>query len=201
MNMDHIFIDVTTSSLEAESGEVLSIAAIRTDRTGRHIQAFQSKVKPKNDDFQSTPRKGTEYSAREWEDAPAKREVCRSMHSILVSQYDPKYVVVAHFTDMVRPFVRNMGEDFKGRAWIDTAQLAWPMIGCGQLPSRGLDSLAIHFGVNHEEFGATAVGDCATLMLVYWAMMNRYKGALGGEELLRIAGGDTLASVRKWFRV
>lgn len=201
MNLDHIFIDISTSSLDHETGEVLSVAAIRTDRNGRHIQAFQSKIKPEDEVSANEPKKGTDYAKTLWNGAPSKGEVCRSMHSVLISQYDPKYVVVGHHVDLIRPFVRAMGEPFTGRAWIDTAQLSWPMCANGMLSGRSLETLAIHFQVAHEEAGMSAVGDCATTMLVYWALMARYKAALTGEELLRIAGGDTLASVRKWFRV
>ncbi len=198
MNLDHIFVDITTSSLDPDDGEVLSIAAIRTDRNGRHLQAFQSKIKPVSTVINEMPKKGSDYVKNLWNSAPTMTEIRYSIHSVLVSQFDPKYVVVTHHVDLVRPFLKDM---FVGRAWIDTAQLAWPMIANGQLSGRDLETLAKHFKVSHEESGVSAVGDCATVMLVYWALMARYKTALTGEELLRNAGGDTLASVRKWFRI
>ncbi len=182
MMLDHIFVSVSASDTNPRIGKVENLAAIRTDRNGRQLQAYCSKL---GDGW------GTDF--------------LRYFKKAMIEPFDSKYIVVTHNAYFVRSIIGTIGENseetniFPGRAWLDLAALAWPMAVTGMISSTSLDCLTKHFGLDGEE-NTTTVGDCCLTMKIYWAMMQRYKTAIAAEEMVRNAGGDTLASVRKWLR-
>lgn len=89
---------------------------------------------------------------------------------------------------------------FRGKTWLDISQLAWPLGYCDMISNRDLDTLCKHFGavVAHDAAG-TMSGNCEALVRVYWAMMQRYRTALIGEEAVRDFGGEALQGIRKFI--
>jgi len=188
MNLDHIFIDLAVSDPDPAKGEILAIAAVRTDRKGKVLAAFSDK----------TSRDDDEYS-----DADFKAAIKGMEDVILAKSFETSYIVVAHFAEIDRLFLkmacdRISHKPFPKRAWLDTAQLAWPLVYNDMISERTLDSLCVHFDIERKaDMIDTATGDCEALVRVYWAMMSRYKTALAGEEMVRSVGGETLIKARK----
>lgn len=190
MNLDHIFIDLAVTDPNPEKGKIIALAAVRTDKRGNVLAAFSDET--------ST---GGEYS-----EALFKKSIAAMESAILAKRFEMSYIVVAHFAEVDRRFLTSayeaasLGIPFPKRAWLDTAQMAWPLVYNDMIAERTLDSLCVHFGIERKaETYDTAMGDCEALVRVYWAMMARYRGALQGEELVRNVGGETLAKARKMF--
>lgn len=209
MNQDHVFIDLAVTHPNPEIGQIIAVAAVRTDKKGKVITEFAEKIRLHEDlstveEAHSPP----DFSVTEWTQARRLPEVMSTLRETLLIPFDGSYVVVATHADVDRRFFKEAwkthncngpgGSPFQHRAWIDPLQLAWPMFYNDMMPDRSFDSLCKHFGVNNSA-PDTATGDCAALVEVYWAMMNRYKGALIGEEVIREVGGNALAHVRRFF--
>ncbi len=111
---------------------------------------------------------------------------------ILSSRFDEKYILVAHHAEHVKKLLDVPSK----RAWICTAQLAWPLVYNDMLASRTLDSTAKYHGILQE--GTTVADEATTTMQLYWEMMRRYKLALSGEEFLRNVGGPKLDTLRRF---
>jgi DNA polymerase III subunit epsilon len=202
-DLDYVFIDVETSSLSPSDGEIIEIAAIRTNRKAKVLKAWHSRVafSGKIDDETA---KVNSYNPESWLGAPALRHALEYLRENIITGFEEKYIVVAHFADFDRAFMReaakacNVEELFIGRAWLDTAQIAWPLVHSGALTSRSLDALASFFGIINEN-PHSAMGDCETLMRTYWVMIRRMAGAVAvGETVLRV--GENSDIVKKGLR-
>jgi len=201
MRQEHIFFDIETSSLDPKKGEILEMAAIRTDRRGNILATTSDKIKPTKPVDDDAARVNG-YNPEAWENAATFPEAMATMRSVLLSpMFDEKFVVVAHFADFDRSFLSNAcaeykePEPFEKRAWICTGALAWPLVYSDMISSRSLESLCKHFGIRNPA-AHTASGDATATMNVYWAMMRRYSTSLKGEEFARDIGGKTFKTVR-----
>jgi DNA polymerase III epsilon subunit-like protein len=203
MNQDHVFIDLAVTNPSPASGEIIAIAAVRTDRKGRVLTAFSERVKPK-EKLEETETLPPEYLASDWDNAPSIQKVWEGLKANILDEkaYDSNYVVVAHYAEIDRRFLREAlnQEAFPRKAWIDTLQLAWPLFYNDMLPDRSFDSLCRHFGVENVA-PDTATGDCTALVQIYWKIMVRYRGALLAEESVRAVGGEPLAKLRNWIGI
>lgn len=201
MKQDHIFFDIETSSLDYDSAEVLDMAAIRTDRTGDILAAYSDRIRPSREvDPKSAKVNG--YNSSDWANAQEFKAAVAAMAGVILNpKFDTKYVVVAHFSEFDKTILTNQCKahgiemPFK-RAWLDTAQIAWPYAFNDMLSGRSLDTLCKYFGVVNKS-PHTAAGDAAATMHAYWAMMRRLTPALMAEEFLVRKGGQKLDSIRK----
>ncbi len=171
MNQDHIFIDVAS-----DQDGISGIAMVRTDRKGKVLCAFSDNV----DDT-----------------SPISKVVEAMRTSILKPELGNTYVIVAHFAEADKQVLKDAGQGdlFRGRAWLDTSQIAWPFVYNDLAGERTLDALCAYFEIKNTA-PDTATGDCEALVRLYWEMMKRYKTAILGEEAIRDYGGETLKRLR-----
>ncbi len=180
MNLDHVFIELGLSDDNIAAASVTGMAAVRTDRKGKVLAAYSEAC-----------------SIRGLDDIDIE-SVYGKVSDTLLKPYPEPYVVVAQNAQAYKGLLG--GSCFRGRAWLDIAQLAWPLGYCDMIPDRSLGTLAKHFMCNVESDG-TMSGNCETLVRVYWALMKRYRTALLGEEAIRDIGGETLAGIRKFIGI
>jgi hypothetical protein len=179
MNLDHVFIELGLSEDNPELAAVTGMAVVRTDRKGKVLAAYSDTAK------------------HDGPVAPIDRLYERVRAEVL-KPYPASYVVVSQHA---ATYKRILGDRcFPERPWVDIAQLAWPLGYCDMISARDLDTLSKHFAVSGGEYGTdgTMTGNCEILVRVYWAMMQRYRTALLGEEAVRDIGGEALASLRKF---
>jgi hypothetical protein len=180
MNLDHVFIELGLSDDNIAVASVTGMAAVRTDRKGKVLAAYSDSVS------HSTRPNTKDGIDRLYE----------GLSDALIKPYPAQYVVIAQHANAYKQAV---GENcFRGKAWLDIAQLAWPLGYCDMISNRDLDTLCKHFSIAIDSEG-TMSGNCEALVRVYWAMINRYRVALIGEEAIRDIGGESLAKVRKFF--
>ncbi len=179
-SLDHVFIEVGLSDDNIAAANITGIAAVRTDRKGKVLASHCETC-----------------SIRGLDDIDVDA-VYQKVNDVLLRPYAESYVIVAR---NAQAYKGVLGPNyFRGRAWLDIAQLAWPLGHCDMIPDRNLDTLAKHFGCKYDEEN-TMTGNCETLCRVYWEMMKRYRAALLGEEAVRDIGGEALAGIRKFFGV
>jgi len=186
MNQDHVFVDLAVTHAKPEDGEIVGIAVVRTDKKGKVLAAFSERVASAESPTFGDPDFDT---------------VIRDMkRSILNDTFDSSYIVIAAHADTDRAYLREYTDDkpevFPRRGWLDILALSWPLCYNDMISDRSFESLCRHFKVENTAPN-TATGNCEALVRVYWAMMKRYKTALGGEEILREIGGTPLENVRK----
>lgn len=180
MNLEHVFVDVAMTEAKA-TADVTAIAVVRTDHRGNVLAAFSEKI---------------------GDDARDYATVSNAVHAEIIEPFTNSYVVVAHSAQLDRDVLmrayrlaKRGQELFKGRAWLDTVQLAWPFAYHDLVASRDLDTICKAFGVTNTA-PDTAMGDCEALVRVYWAMMRRLDMALTGEEAVRNVIGEPIAKLR-----
>jgi DNA polymerase III epsilon subunit-like protein len=188
ITQDHIFIDLETSGFDLDAHEILEIGAIRTDSKGNILASYSDKIQPTKDvDEQAARVNG--YTKEAWASAVPLATALETMRKVLVEGRDDKVVVVAHFADFDRGFLRvacekaSIKSPFEGRAWICTGQLVWPLAFSGLLKSRKLSSLCDYFGIVNNA-PHTATGDVTATAEVYWAIMRRSIPALKAESMI-----------------
>lgn len=196
MNQDHVFIDVGVSHASLDKGEIVGLAAVRTDSKGKVLAAFAEHVRP------SQAVLDEDDDLEECKEARVFEKVIGDLKNTILDRYPSTYVVVSH-GEVDRRFLRQewerigeRGEVFT-RAWVDTSLLVWPFAYHDMIAARDLNTLCHYFRVENTAPN-TVQGDCEALVRVYWAMMKRYKFALLGEEAVRDYGGELLGSFRQW---
>ena len=180
MNLDHVFIELGLSENNIAVASVTGIAVVRTDRKGKVLAAYSEAC-----------------SIRGLDDIDIET-VYSKVESTLLKPYSEPYVIIAQHAHAYKGVLGSTC--FRGRAWLDIAQLAWPLGYCDMIPDRNLDTLAKYFNCATLSDG-TMSGNCETLVRIYWAMMKRYKTSLLGEEVIRDIGGETLAGIRKFIGI
>ncbi len=202
---DYIFLDIEGSGLDTDVAEILEIAAIRADGDGTVITSYSDRVKPT---LPVSPEAAAinGYTEAAWADAvPLSRAIATMRRVILSDNYEASYVVVAHFGESYdRPMLRNACKRLgvpsllEGRGWVDTGQMAWPMVLAGFIRSRSLECVSSYLGIQNQA-PHTAKGDVTAAMSVYWEMMRRYKISLLTEQTVRTLGGEQFDSFRRMF--
>ncbi len=188
IQQDHVFIDLETSGLNSATDEILEIGAIRTDARGTILASYTDKIKPERTVSDDTSRVNG-YSKERWANATPFVHAYESFRRTILDGMDPKVVVVAHFAEFDRAFLKaacvdaNLSPLLDNRAWICTAQLVWPMAFCGILHSRKLEALCDYFKVENSA-PHTAAGDVAATVQVYFAILRRMVPALKAESAI-----------------
>ncbi len=190
MSIDHVFIDLDLAvktigtKKECEGYRLRGVALVRTTDRGKVLAATAA-----SGDFV---------------------QICDAIDS-MVKPFSASYIVVASQADRKRVALRDACEDasepdpFKGRAWLDFGQVAWPLALADLVPNRSLETLGAHFNVRRSHPG-TLTGDCAYLTEVYWAMARSYRMALKVEGEARkraskLAGGHVVESFRRFVGI
>ncbi len=175
---DHLFIDIKGSEPDPKEGIIREIAAIRTDGNGNVLCAFnQEDMKAGDIDI-----------------------AISGMRSVVLDKRSPKLVLVSHYGEYSRTMLllacksAGLPDPFDGRVWIDTAQLAWPLMFAETIPSRDLRALAKYYAIGTHGID-TAKGDADITREVYWLMMDRFSLAQKVEGGIRRAGGNVLGKI------
>lgn len=178
MSFDHVFIELGLSEDNISAASVTGMAAVRTDRKGKVLAAYSEACRIRG------------------LDAVDIDHVYKQVKETLLDPYPEGYVVVSQHAQAYKGILGPTC--FRGKPWLDIAQLAWPLGFCNMIADRNMDTLCKHFGVKMVDMG-TMSGNCEALVRVYWAMMKRYRTSLIGEEAVRDFGGEALASARKFL--
>jgi DNA polymerase III epsilon subunit-like protein len=183
MNQDIVFVKI-----EAVDHVPDSIAVARVDRKGTALCSF-GECETLGESFENILHR-------------MKREV-------LDERYSKEYVVVSHYTELERTYLKKSyspagryagKEIFEGRMWLSTSQLVWPMVDAQMIPSVAFDEVCKYFGIDRAAGqGLNVEKDCTALVRVFFELMRRYKTALLVEEGVRDLGGPTLAGIRSMF--
>lgn len=197
MNQHHIFFDVETSHLDCELGEIIEIAAIRTDEEGNTLSGFYDKIKPtKSVDLEAA--KINRYNEKDWKNSVPFITALDTLKSSIIKPYGgKKFVVVAHVAQFDKTYLQleckryKQDEPFATRYWIDTAQLAWPFLFSGIILDRKLNTLCKFFDVDTNNLH-NALRDVEALSQVYWRMMKRYKLAMSVDNDVRKAASGLI---------
>jgi hypothetical protein len=178
MNQDHVFVKIEVVDRKPDG-----LAVARVDRKGNPICSFSDCVSV-------------------GEDFPAL--ITRMQREILDERYSKEYVVVAHYSEIERAYLKKhydskrADEVFNGRMWISVSQLAWPLVDAQMIPTIAFEVVCMYFGVDRVKGdGLNVEKDCTALVRVFFDLMSRYRSALIVDETVRDFGGQTLASIRK----
>jgi hypothetical protein len=174
VSVDHLFIDLETEP------SLSSAAIVRTNGQGKVLAATCTAGSP--------------------------RDIIPAIES-LITPYSAPYIIVAVSADKKREALRaacakaDLKDPFKGRAWLDFGQVAWPLALAELVPNRALATVGEYFHVKRSVHLGTLTGDCSYLAEVYWAMARSYCTALGAEkavnEVGRSIGGEAFTFLRK----
>lgn len=171
--MDHLFIEFLT-----DGDEISDVAAIRTKNDRDVRGTFSEKILTKSfADGVSLPAAITALKEK-----------------LLPPAWPASLVLVSHkSTPLVQTHVSPLFSDY-GHVFLN--QIGWPLVWARIAPSLDLEALATANGVKPESLDS-ASGRAFTTMMVYWAMMKRYKTALTAEEAMTAFGGKALEEVRR----
>jgi hypothetical protein len=177
-NQDHVFIKIEVVNRKADG-----LAVVRVDRKGTPISSFSDCVSM-----------GEDFSAL----------IARMKREILDERYSKEYVVVAHYPEIERAYLKkeyeSKGADevFNGRMWLSVSQLVWPMVDAQMIPTIAFDEVCSYFGIDRTlGSGLNVEKDCTALVRVFFQLMSRYRTALIVDETVRDFGGGTLENIRK----
>lgn len=202
MNKDHVFIDVAVTHPNPRIGQVIAIAAVRTDRKGMLLASYSDRIIPtselSDEEIDHCPN-GYIFSKEGF----SFQQVAKALIKSILEPFDKSYYVIAVDAATDKEFLKE-GWKKNGckqpaklltNRWLDVLQVSWPLVHSDMIPDASFDSLCTHFQIVNPA-PDTATGDCEALVKVYWAMMNRFRAALTGEEVIRQAGGKPLAIIR-----
>ena len=177
IDRDHIFIDLETTGLDPSTGDIIEVAAIRTDNVGNLIATYSDKITPKVPVTIEASRVNG-YTEEKWAQAISIEAAMATMTASILTGRDAKFVVVAHFADFDKAYLKSVCAryhlplPFNGSQWICTGQLAWPLYYSGVIKSRSLAALCKLFGTENIA-PHTAMGDVSAAHEIYWKMMQR----------------------------
>jgi hypothetical protein len=178
MNQDHVFVKIEVVNRKADA-----LAVVRVDRKGKPLCSFSDSVSV-NEDFSAL--------------------IDRMKREILDERYSKEYVVVAHYPEIERSYLKKeydtdkTDEVFNGRMWLSVSQLVWPMVEAQMIPTIAFDVICSHFNIDRVAGDMLNVEkDCTALVRIFFELMNRYRSALIVEETVRDIGGSTLENIRK----
>lgn len=174
MNQDHLFLALT---LKGQS--IHALAVIRTDGVGNTLAQY-------HDDLTS-------------EGAISLEAAVNTLKRSVLEDRTERFVVVGHYPEIYRQALDKNPETvdlFKGRAWLDTAQLAWPLVYSGALHARTIEALATYHG---HDAPKTIFEEVDAVAHSYFEMMKRYKMAADVEQGIRRTGAKVIGSLLgKW---
>lgn len=123
--------------------------------------------------------------------------IAKGIESNILAPHDSRYIVVGYRTDVIKPAMTSEGL-FLHRAWIDLAQLMWPLAWANLIEGkRTLEELCRYLNIDCQtrdsDSEVRTIGSCFALM------MRRYKTALVGENTMTDIGGETLEGLRHFI--
>jgi len=122
--------------------------------------------------------------------------IAKGIQSNILVPFDPRCIVVGYRTDLVKPAMTAEGL-FVHRAWIDLAQLMWPLAWSNLIEGkRTLDELCRYLNLDCNT--SNADGEVRTIGSCFELLMRRYRTALVGENAMTDIGGETLESLRHY---
>ena len=168
--IDHIFFEALY-----EDNECGQIAAVRTNRKGEHVEAFEEQIKTKT-----------------MEGVSLEETMTRLKKQLLNEKYAEDYVVIC----LSPPKDINVFKKTLTKSWMSLKHLAWPLSYSGMIRELSLDSISKHHGIVNKR-PTEATGNVVAILETYWQMMRRYKTALVAEDRLREIGGQSFESLRR----
>src|SRR6185436_7615034 len=142
MNQEHIFFEIVGNSQDPKTGLIESMAAIRTDNEGNELARWYDPTVA-DSDFAT---------------------VIEGLKSTIITKRTDRFVVVSHFGEYSRNYLLNnckiarVLDPFEGRMWIDSAQLAWPLVVNDIIKERSVAELAKFYGVNYSPRSSDVIG-------------------------------------------
>lgn len=170
------FVDTETTGLDNSFNEIIQVAVILTDPSGKNIiERYQAKIQPLHPErINSKAAAVNGYKAEDYTEASCapRAEVaanlCRHMRNAIPVGQNVKFD-----TGFLEAFLR--GEGLKP-TWhyhsIDTMTLAWPFFLAGHIDFFNLDTLCAYFGVPRPQVH-NAVDDVEATYQVYRRLLDR----------------------------
>jgi DNA polymerase-3 subunit epsilon len=169
------FFDAETGGLDAATSDMVEVACIRTDPTGKNVLGeYVTKVFPERPvDPKAAAING--YNPEKWAtEAIRLYDAMPRLH--LLSR---NTLFVSHNVAFDWQFYANGLKVWNGARWpgdyhkVCTVNLAMPLLLAGKVENLKLGTLAAHFGVKHED-AHSALGDVRACRGVYLALMEYY---------------------------
>lgn len=199
MNTDHVFVILSATHPDPKVGQISGIAAVRTNHKGKVLATYSGSVRLIAElSAEERAHLGGVHPAIDGDAEPFSSVQVAIGKSILSDKFESNYVVVGNPIDRtyLKEYTGERPELFPRRSWIDILAISWPLCYHDMISDRTFESLCRHFNVQNPAEN-TATGNCEALVRVYWAVMARYKIALGGEEIVREVGGSAFQTVLK----
>lgn len=173
---DHrlFFFDAETGGLDCRRHDMIEVACIVTDPSGRDVLAeYSAKVRPERPVDEEAARING-YSAEKW--ACEAIQPGNAMDRMLDMARDS--VFVAHNAPFdwgfFEPAMHARGRKWRGSYHkIDTCALAMPLLKTGLVADLKLATLVSFFG-GRQESAHSALSDVRDCRMIYLAMMERY---------------------------
>lgn len=183
------FFDSETGGFDATKHDMVEVAAIITDPTGKTvIEEYSAKVLPKRPvDPQAAAVNG--YSSEKW--AAEGIELSHAMAKMIAMARNARFVAHnapfdwAFFEAAMKQNYQRWPGDYHR---IDTVALAEPLLRHGFVDNVKLASLVQFFGVKHEN-AHTALADVRACREVYLKLMECYEPMVEFLKTARAAQG------------
>lgn len=198
MILDHIFLKIAASSLDLAKALPIELAAIRTDGNGTILASCTDKLSIGSSQVSDDASKLYRYSVRDWQHAVPFSSVHAAIESSLLRGRTEKVVIVGHFAEVDRLLWTNackaseLSDPFSERAWIDLAQLLWPLTYSGQITGRSLVKACEFYGVEKEESESPAY-EVEAIRKVYFKVMARWSLLNNAEQKVKTWGGNLVS--------
>lgn len=196
MKLDYIFFNIETSDIDPTKGEIIDIAAIRTDNEGTIIVPYADRIKPLKP-VSEEAAKVNGYTESDWEGAITFDRAYDSMVATILEGRSNQFVVVAHYAMFAQAYLKSECDKikqkvpFESRTWVDTFHLVWPVYADELIPNRSLKAVAEYYGVNTNG-PHSAMSNVELLHAVYWRMMKRFHLVNNAESTVRKVGSSIL---------
>lgn len=178
--------DSETGGLSPQTADMVEVAAIVTDPTGKQILArYAQKVFPKKPVEEGAARVNG-YDPKVWEkeaipiEVAMKRMIELAQHCVFVAHNGNSFDWPFFEAAMQACGLRWPGDYRK----IDTMQLAIPLFQHGLIENLRLGTLARELGVRHDDVHS-AYGDVCALRGIYVKLMRLYAGVPTRFQRLR----------------
>jgi DNA polymerase III epsilon subunit-like protein len=174
---DLCFIDVETTGHRFDYHEIIEGGAIRTSWDGRtELARWHARIRPQYPERATIDALAVNgYNEQTWQPTHASTpDVWQGLSELLNG-----CVPVAHNPSFDRAFLERAwslgGIAFeRGRQWIGTESLAWPLVVAGHIPSPSLTDICKFLGVPIEPIPHRALSGAETARAVYLAIMKQY---------------------------
>jgi DNA polymerase III epsilon subunit-like protein len=192
MKQDYIFFHIETSNLNPATGEIIDMAAIRTDSEGNILVTYADRIAPLGP-VDPEAQKINGYTEKDWEGAISFDRALTSMVATILEGRSSACVIVGHYTSFNQAFLKNAcakinaSMPFEGRTWVDMFQLSWPLQCDELIANRSLECLANYYGIDTKNVHS-AMGAIEIIYEVYWRMMKRFHLVNNAESAIRKVG-------------